>query len=388
MKTYKFKLYQHKRNRHLHRAINAASSIYNHSIALHKRYFRIFGKHLSKNRLMKQIAKLRRKNEYWQLLGSQAMQDVVQRIDRAYQLFFKHHSKGVRPPNFKKRIKYKSFTLKQAGYKFLEGNQLRVGKRVYKFWKSREIEGKIKTVTIKRNPLGEIFIFVVTDHIDSEIRSMSSKSAGFDFGLKCFLTCSDGSKIQSPLFLKQSITELKVASRNHSRKKKGSKSREKARKNLVRIYEKVVNRRTDWFWKLAHELTDKFDYLYFETLNLKGMQRLWGRKISDLAFSEFLTILEYVAEKKNKVVSYIDQWYPSTKTCSACDYVLDELPLDTRYWSCPNCSTKHGRDENASVNILKVASGEVSSPACDDRRVGASTLRVGDLSQPSVAISA
>ena len=183
MKTFKFKLYQHKRNKHLHRTINAASSIYNHCIALHKRYYRMFGKHLHKNRLQKHIAKLRRKNEYWQLVGSQSVQDIADRIERAYQLFFKHHGKGVRPPNFRKRIRYKSFTLKQAGYKFLEGNQLKIGKRVYKFWKSREIEGQIKTVTIKRNPLGEILIFVVTDQLDSQVISMSSKSAGFDLGL-------------------------------------------------------------------------------------------------------------------------------------------------------------------------------------------------------------
>lgn len=292
MKTYKFKLYQHKRNRHLHRSINAASSIYNHSIALHKRYYRLFGKHLNKYQLQKHIAKLRKKNEYWQSVNSQSVQDIADRIERAYKLFFKHNKKGVRPPNFKKRIKYKSFCLKQSGYKFLGENQLKIGKRVYKFWKSRDIQGKIKTITVKRNPLGEIFIFVVTDYIDSQAIIMSGKSVGADFGLKVFLTCSDGSEIKSPLFLKQSLKELKVASRNHSRKKRGSKSREKARKNLVRVHEKVVDRRTDWFWKTAHELTDKFDYLYFETLNLRGMQRLWGRKISDLAFSEFLKILE------------------------------------------------------------------------------------------------
>ena len=373
MKTYKFKLYQHKRNKHLHRTINAGSSIYNHCIALHKRYYRMFGKHLNKHKLQQHIAKLRRKNEYWQLVGSQAAQDITDRIERAYQLFFKHNKKGVRPPNFKKRIKYKSFTLKQAGYKFLPDNQIKIGKRIYKFWKSRAIQGKIKTVTIKRNPLGEIFIFVVTNYIDTQVKTMTGKSAGFDFGLKTFLSCSDSTEIKSPLFLKQSIKELKVASRQHSRKKKGSKSREKARQNLVRVHQKVVNRRSDWFWKLAHELTDKFDYLYFETLNLKGMQRLWGRKIGDLAFSEFLKILEYVAEKKHKIVSYIDQWYPSSKTCSVCDYVLDKLPLDTRYWCCPSCCAKHGRDSNASLNILKV---------------GASTLRVGDVSLSQIAISA
>ena len=102
------------------------------------------------------------------------------------------------------------------------------------------------------------------------------------------------------------------------------------------------------------------------------MQRLWGRKISDLALAEFLSILEFVAEKKGKFVSYIDQWYPSSKTCSECNLVLDKLALNERYWVCPSCLTKHGRDKNASVNIL---------------RVGASTLRVGDVSQPQVAIS-
>ncbi|MGL6338217.1 MAG: RNA-guided endonuclease InsQ/TnpB family protein, partial [Waterburya sp.] len=313
MKTYSFKLYQHKRNRHLHRTINAASNIYNHCIALHKRYYRLFGKHLNQNKLMKHIAKLRKKNGYWLLVGSQAVQDIIQRIERAYQLFFKHHKKGVRPPNFRRRIKYKSFTLKQVGYKFLATNQLKIGERIFKFWKSRDIEGKIKTVTVKRNPLGELFVFVVTDYVDHQVSTMTGKSAGFDFGCKIFLTCSEGFEIKSPLFLTQSLKELKLASRNHSRKKKCSNSREKARKHLVRIHEKITHRRCDWFWKLSHELTDQYDYLFFETLNLKGMKRLWGRKISELAFAEFLKIVDFVATKKRKVVSYIDRWYPSSK---------------------------------------------------------------------------
>ena len=381
MKTYSFKLYQHNRNRHLHRAINAAGNIYNHCIALHKHYYRLFGKYLNKNKLMKHIAKLRNKNEYWQLVGSQGTQDIVQRIDRAYQLFFKHHKKQrasphvVRPPNFRKRVKYKSITLKQAGYKFLDDNRLKIGKRIYKFWKSREIQGKIKTITIKRNPLGELFVFVVTDYVDSQVAPMTGNSAGFDFGCKIFLTCSEGFEIKSPLFFKQSLKELRLSSRNHSRKKKarnaldastrmhsgerrGSRSREKARKHLVRVHEKVANRRRDWFWKLANELTDKFDYLFFETLNLKGMKRLWGRKISDLALAEFLKIIDFVATKKGKVVSYIDRWYPSSKECSECLTVVDELPLNVRYWVCPNpsCNARHGRDDNASKNIKRAGS--------------------------------
>ena len=373
MKTLKFKLYQSKRNRHLKRAINAAGAIYNHCIALHKRYYRMWGKHLNCSKLQSHIAKLRKRSQRWQLVGSQAVQDICQRIEKAYQLFFKHHKKGVRPPGFKKTKKYKSFTLKQAGYKFLGGNRIKIGNKVYQFWKSREIEGIVKTVTIKRTPLGELFMVVVVDSVNNlEVKSETGKIAGFDFGLKAFLTCSDGSKIESPQFLKQSLNVIKNASRHHSRKQKGSSNREKARLNLVRKHEDVVNRRSDWFWKLAHQLTDKFDVLCFETLNLKGMQRLWGRKISDLALGEFLRILEWVALKKGKQIVFIDQWYPSSKTCSHCGHVLESLDLSVREWRCPSCQSVNGRDENAAKNICTV---------------GASTVRLGDVRRATPAIA-
>ncbi len=373
MKTLKFKLYQHKRNRHLKRMINASGVIYNHCIALHKRYYRMWGKHLSCAKLQSRIAKRRKCNPFWQTVGSQAVQDICQRIEKAYQLFFKHNKKGVRPPGFKKVRKYKSFTLKQAGYKFLGGNRVKIGSRVYQFWKSREIEGKIKTLTIKRTALGELFLVVVVDGNDApEIKFTTSKIAGFDFGLKTFLTCSDGTKIESPQFFKQSLNAIRKASRHHSKKLKGSSNREQAFENLVRAHEDIANRRSNWFWKLAHELTNKFDVLCFETLNLKGMKRLWGRKVSDLALRDFLDILEWVALKKGKLVVYIDQWYPSTKTCSCCGHVLENLDLSVRRWRCPSCLSVNDRDENASLNI---------------KRVGSSTLGVGDVRQSQTAIS-
>ncbi|NEQ24475.1 MAG: transposase [Microcoleus sp. SIO2G3] len=365
MKTLKFKLYQHKRNRYLKRSINAAGVIYNHAIALHKRYYRMWGKHLSCAKLQKHIAKLRKRNPFWQLVGSQAVQDICQRIEKAYQLFFKHHKKGVKPPGFKKVKKYKSFTLKQAGYKFLGGNRVRIGSRVFQYWNSREIEGTVKTLTVKRTPLGELFIVVVVDDAsEPEIKTTTGKIAGFDFGLKTFLTCSDGSRIESPLFLKQSLNAIKKASRQHSRKQKASNQRERARKNLVRKHEDVANRRRDWFWKLAHDLTNRFDVLCFESLNLKGMQRLWGRKIGDLALGEFLQILEWVVKKKGKTLIYIDPWYPSSKTCSNCNHVLESLDLSVRRWRCPSCHSENDRDENASVNIKRVGSLTLGVGGC------------------------
>jgi putative transposase len=374
MKTLKFKLYSHKRNKYLKRSINAAGVIYNHAIALHKRYYRMYGKHLSCAKLQSHIAKRRNRNPFWQLVGSQSVQDICQRIEKAYQLFFKHHKKGVRPPRFKKVKKYKSFTLKQAGYRFLGGNRVKIGNRVYQYWNSREIEGTVKTLTIKRSPLGELFMLVVVDGVaEAQIKSETGRIAGFDFGLKTFLTCSEGFSIESPQFFKQSLKAIQKASRQHSKKVKGSHNREQARKNLVRVHEDIANRRSDWFWKLAHDLTDKFDVLCFETLNLKGMKRLWGRKVSDLALRDFLDTLEHVAKKKDKQVVFIDPWYPSSKTCSCCGHVLKVMDLSVRRWRCPSCHAENDRDENASINI---------------KRVGISTLGLGDVRQAELAIPA
>lgn len=275
----------------------------------------MFGKHLNMYQLMKHIAKLRKRIKYWQQVGSQAVQDICQRIDKAYKLFFKQFKRGTKPPSFKKTSKYKSFTLKQAGSKFLSGNKIRIGSRVYQFSKSREIEGKIKTLTVKRNHWGDLFIFVVTDFVTerssqafeetskdatSSIGVVTGKIAGFDYGLRTFLTVSDSTTIDSPLLFNQSRNRLKAASKNLSSKQKSSNNWYKAAYHLNRVYEDVSNKRRDWFWKLAHKLTDEYDVLIFEDLNLDGMKRLWGRKVSDLSFATFLD-LQTVAVNKGKV---------------------------------------------------------------------------------------
>ncbi len=373
MKTLKLKLYNHQRNRYLKRSINAAGVIYNHGIALHRRYYRMYGNQLNCAKLQRHRVKLRKRKPFWQTVGSQAVQELCQRIERAYLLFFKHHKKGVSPPGFKKIKKYKSFTLKPAGYKFIGGNRVKISHRVYQYWNSREIEETVKTLTLKRTPLGELLMIVVVDDVSGpEAKFQTGKIARFDFGWKTFLTISDGTKIESPQFLKQSINAIKTASRQHSQKRKESPNRERARKNLVCKHEDVANRRCNWFWKMAHELTDKFDVLCFETLNIKGMQRLWGRKISDLAFGEFLQILQWIASKKRKQVVFLWRGYPLSKTCSDCGHVLESLDISIREWRWPSCQSINGQDKNAALNI---------------QAVGGSTVRLGDVRQAMPAIA-
>ena len=316
---------------------------------------------------------MRKRKPFWQTVGSQAVQELCQCIERAYLLFFQHHKKGVSPPGFKKIKKYKSFTLKPAGYKFIGGNRVKISNRVYQYWNSREIEGTVKTLTIKRTPLGELLMIVVVDDVsEPEAKFKTGKIAGFDLGWKTFITISDGTKIELPQFMKQSLNAIKTASCQHSQKRKESPNRERARKNLVRKPEDVANCGCNWFWKMAHELTEKFDVLCFETLNIKGMQHLWTRKMSDLAFGEFLQILQWIATKKGKQVVFLWRWYPSSKTCSDCGHVLESLDISVREWRFPSCPSINGRDENASLNI---------------QAVGASTVRLGDVRQAMPAIA-
>lgn len=161
----------------------------------------------------------------------------------------------------------------------------------YRYHKSREVTGKICTVTVKPTRLGEYFLFIVTRQELPEIPARAGKAAGMDFGLKHFLTLDDGRIIESPLWYKAALKELRAAHRKLSRCQKGSSHCKRARRNLDRVYEKICNRRRDWFFKLAHRLTDEFAVICIEDLNLDGMKRLWGRKVSDLGFSEFVAIL-------------------------------------------------------------------------------------------------
>jgi putative transposase len=373
IKNYKFKMYQSKKNKHLHRQIDIAGEIWNHCIALHRRYYRLHKKSLQKFPLMNHLAKLKKLTKYsrWKLLDAQAIQEIAERIDRSYLLFFLGLRGGEKssPPKFKRISKYNSFTLKQASWKLLKGNKIIIRKRVYKFSKSREIPSGIKTVTVKRDNLGTMWLFfAVEEEINQNNQSMSGKIAGFDFGLKTFLTSSDNEQIESPLYYHEAMAELKRANRELSSKIKGSNNWHKAKDNVNRIYQKVVNKRRDWFFKLAHSLTDKYDYLFFEDLSMVGMQKLWGRKTNDLARSEFMTILKYIASTKGKTVHLVDRFYPSSKTCSDCGFIYKDLKLSERHWTCQGCGSIHDRDYNASVNI---------------HREGASSLRLGDVSLSS-----
>lgn len=359
MLTYRYKMYKSKNEKHLEAYNAIACEIWNHCVALERRYYRLTRKHISGNRMKVHIAKLKKTSRYahWKRLNSQAIQDVAERIDKSYKAFFDHVKQGrsgrKSPPHFCKRRNYKSFTLKQTGYK-IDGNTIYIMGRRYKFFKSRDIEGNIKTVTVKKMPTGDWYLCITTDHEAKRDYARTGKAVGMDFGFKDFLVLSDGTKISAPEPLKQSLCKMRRLSRNLSLKAEGTSNYEKAKLQLTRLHEHISAQRRNFFFKLANELCQEYDTIGIEDLNLKGMQAMWGQKESDLAYGEFVSILEYVASTSDKKVIKIDRWAPSTKTCSECGCRI-ELSLKDRTWTCPHCGVIHDRDVNAAINILNLA---------------------------------
>src|SRR6266478_7679789 len=168
-------------------------------------------------------------------------------------------------------------------------------------------------------------------------------SAGADFWLKDFVTLSTGERIAAPQPLKAELRHLRKAQRVLSRKQKGSKARKRARLDVARVHKKVANIRNDWQWKQARMLVTVFDLLVFETLNLKAMQQLWGRKVGDLGFADFLRKSEWMAKKLWKDLVKIDCWEPTTKTCYLCGHRQD-MPLNMRTFVCGSCGNIECRD--------------------------------------------
>ena len=368
MIAYKYKLYRSDKTKHMNRMLREACFVWNHALALQKRYYRLYHKYIGIGKMKAHFAKRISRN----LLHSQTTQEILERLDTSYQRFFEHLAK--RPPKFRRAKDFTSIVFKQGGYS-LNGNVLTINsiKKRFKFSLSRPYAGKVKTLTVKRNHLGEFFIVMVLDKAPQTVgKTHNGASVGIDFGLKKYMTLSDGTTVDNPQFLKSGLRQLQRKSRNLSKCVPGSHNRERKRLELDRHHERVANKRSAFQWMLAHQLCRQYDRIFIEDLQLTSMSALWGRKMADLAHGEFVTKLQYVATKYGVTVRKINRYYPSSKTCT-CGYVNHGLQLHERTWVCPECGTVHKRDLLAANNILRQGIAELESVSKSKNATGASS---------------
>lgn len=283
-------------------------------------------------------------------------QEAIIQLGKAFDNFFKGRAKY---PQFRKKGINDKFSLTNDQFKLI-GKRIKIPNLGWvKLKENLRFNGKILNATVfKKGGKWFVSIGVEIDHLP-KLNTKTHKSVGIDLGITDLATLSDGTKIQAPKPLKQKLKRLKRLSKQLSRKQKGSKNREKAKTKLSRLHYKISCIRKDFLHKLTTNLVKQFDVICIENLNVKGMVKncKLSRVISDLGFHEFKRQLVYKADMHGKTVKEADRFYPSSKTCSCCGFVMakEGLTLATRRWTCPNCRASHDRDVNASLNILNKA---------------------------------
>ena len=310
--------------------------------------------------LNKFLTKLKEVYSFLSLLPSDYALAVMRNLSRGFDNFYR----TLNFPKFKtKKNNFQSFNCYQGGKVRIDGDYIILVKPRGSNYTKEDLKIRFKRHKIKYN-FDKVTNFTIsrennkyyisfTFYTDIESKETTG-SVGIDLGIKDFVICSDGTVYENKRFLEKSLRKLKISQRKLSKKKKGSKNREKQRIKVSKVYKKVKNQRNDYQHKVSRELADKHNTICLETLNVKNMMKnhKLAKAIQDASWSSFITKLEYkITENQGKIVK-IDPFYPSSKTCSNCGNVKDKLLLSERTYHCTECGFTIDRDLNASINIL------------------------------------
>lgn len=283
-------------------------------------------------------------------------QQAIKNLGKAFLNFFEGRAKF---PQFKSKYHHNSFEIGNDQVQ-IDGKYLTLPKiSPIKMKEKLRFDGVVKTAVISRTA-NKWFISVSVETEHKSIVSSKNHAIGIDLGLKSFVTLFNGSKCWDSPALKpyrNLQNKIKVLSRNLSKKELKSNNRYKARMKLAKLHSRIANIRRDYLHKLTYDLTNNYSIIGIEDLNVKGMvkNRHLSKSILDASFFEFKRQLLYKSELYGSTVVIADRFYPSTKTCSSCDYKMKELKLSVRAWTCPSCNTNHNRDENAAKNLYNYA---------------------------------
>ena len=299
----------------------------------------------------------------WMLeVTKNAPQMAIIQLGQAFQNFFQGRAKH---PTFRKKGRDDRFTLTNDQFK-VEGQRIRIPHLGWvRMREALRFSGKILSATVSLTA-GRWFVSITVETTDPPERpSEHGGVVGVDLGVNVLATLSNGEEVVGPKALGRHLRRLRHLSRSLSRKERGSKNRAKARTKLARLHARIADIRLDALHKLTSDLTRRFDVIAVEDLNVAGMvknHRL-ARAVSDMGFGEFRRQLAYKAERRGGRVVVADRFFPSSKRCSACGFVMEEMPLSVRRWRCPACGADHLRDLNAARNLARYAASSAVS-AC------------------------
>lgn len=354
MKTYKYKLRPSKTvAARFEATLDICRELYNASLQERRDSYRTTGKGVHFAAQSRQLPEIKSEREDVAGVFSQVLQDVLHRSDKAFQAFFRRVKAGRTPgyPRFKGKDRYDSFTYPQAGFR-LDGDRLSLSKiGSVRLRLSREIEGRIKTCTIKREADGWYVCFAVEQDRSPLYPRTTDDAVGIDVGLENFATLSTGEVVENPRHLRRAEGRLKTAQRKVSRRTRGSRRRRKAVALLARQHQSVTRRRTDFHHKVSLTLVREFDVIAFEDLNISGLlgNHHLAKAISDVGWNAFMEITTSKAESAGRRVVKVPAQYTS-QDCSGCGARVRKS-LAVREHRCVACGLVLHRDHNAALNI-------------------------------------
>ena len=294
-----------------------------------------------------------------------APQEALRDLDNAFKSFFQGRKAGRKTgfPRFRKKYQKDRFRLTGSIQVLEKAVQLsRLG--VIRLKEIPEVQGRILSATVRREADRWFVSLAVEAEICDPVPPAGGK-IGIDVGLNSFAVLSTGEKIDAPKPLARHLKRLRRLSRQHSRKRRGSKNRRKSAVRLARLHRRIANIRQDFLHKLSTSLTKPKSEIVLEDLHVAGMMRHrhLSRSIADAGWSEFRRQLAYKCRWYGSTLTLAPRFFASSKTCSTCGHILDKLPLSIREWTCPACKTVHDRDGNAARNLARVSNQAAPLPA-------------------------
>ncbi len=353
-KAFRFRIYPSKSQKDfLSKQFGSSRFVYNYFLNNRKTEYLNNKKSLNYYDDSKTLTSLKKEEKYDWLNGinAQTLQASLKNLETAYQRFFKKKS-GF--PRFHSKKNRQSIKISQRFY--IENDLLYIPKLKtgLKINLHRPIYGKQISCFVSKTSTDKYYISICCE-VKKEKTTKLSKSIGIDLGIKDLAVFSDGQKIKNPKFLKQLEKVLKYEQRKLSNKKRGSNKKDKQRKILAHVYENISNRRNDFLHKLSSQITNENQIIIMESLKIKNMMRNHNlaKAISDCSWGELIRQIEYKSKWKGRIFHQINTFFPSSKTCNHCKFIVDDLPLNIREWKCPNCNKVNDRDINAAKNILE-----------------------------------
>jgi putative transposase len=357
-KAYKFRIYPNKEQAaFLAKCFGCSRFVYNHFLRFTTDVYAESKKSLRYKEWAKLLVALKSEFEWLTEVNSQSLQQTLKDLESAFTRFFKKLG-GF--PNFKKRSNRQSFRVPQH-FLIDEKGFLKLPKMTpIKMVIHREVLGTPKNATISKTPSGKYYASIVTEQ-DIAHAPLNGDKIGLDLGIKEFAITSSAEKFDNPKYFQKSLRRLKIRQRRLSRKEKGSNNRAKARLVVAKVHEKVGFQRLDYQHKISLKLVSENQAISCEDLNIKGMvkNRKLAKQISDVAWGNFLTMLEYKGDIYGCEIKYVDRFFPSSKRCSNCGYIKEDLTLKIREWECPSCHKFWDRDVNAALNLMLFSESKI-----------------------------